>query len=46
MSRPFRVFLILGASIVAAAVVAACGTERITVPKQPANIYHGAYLFS
>jgi mono/diheme cytochrome c family protein len=46
MSRPFRVFLILGASIVAAAVVAACGTERISVPKQPANIYHGAYLFS
>jgi mono/diheme cytochrome c family protein len=46
MSRPVRVFLILGASIMAAALVAACGTERITVPKKPAGIYHGAYLFS
>jgi mono/diheme cytochrome c family protein len=32
--------------VAAAAFVAACGTERISVPKSPANLYHGAFLFS
>jgi mono/diheme cytochrome c family protein len=33
-------------SIAVVALVAACGTEKISVPKTPANIYHGAVLFS
>jgi mono/diheme cytochrome c family protein len=32
--------------IAAAALASACGTERITVPKTDASIYHGAVLFS
>jgi mono/diheme cytochrome c family protein len=46
MSRPFRVLLILGASTAVAALVAACGTQKITVPKSNAQIYKGAVLFS
>ncbi|MGI8903322.1 MAG: hypothetical protein ACR2IP_06640 [Solirubrobacteraceae bacterium] len=45
MSRPVRVLLLTGATIAAAASFAACGTERITVPKSdPAHA--GAVLFS
>jgi cytochrome c len=46
MSRPVRVLLSLASSVAAAALVAACGTERLSVPKQPASIYHGATLFA
>ncbi len=50
MSRSAR-FLILPAAILVATITAACGTERIDVPKtasQPAGgaVYHGAVLFS
>jgi len=43
--------LLLPAALLVALVTAACGTERITVPKQPKQkadgaLYHGAVLFS
>jgi mono/diheme cytochrome c family protein len=46
MSRSFRVLLLSSASIAVAALGAACGTERIDVPKSQAALYHGAVLFS
>jgi mono/diheme cytochrome c family protein len=51
MSRPVRVTLISVAMIAVSALAAACGTERIDVPKGAPNsaerdIYTGAVLFS
>jgi mono/diheme cytochrome c family protein len=51
MSRPVRVLLNSVAIIAVAALAAACGTERIDVPKgapssTEAQIYQGAVLFS
>jgi mono/diheme cytochrome c family protein len=46
MRRPAQVLLIMSASIAVAALAAACGTQRINVPKQPADIYAGAVLFN
>jgi len=51
MSRPVRVLLNSVAIVAVAALAAACGTERIDVPKGTANstqaqIYQGAVLFS
>jgi cytochrome c551 len=46
VSRSVRVLLLSSASIAVAALGAACGTERITVPKSDATVYHGAVLFS
>jgi mono/diheme cytochrome c family protein len=46
MRRPAQVLLIMSASIAVAALAAACGTQRISVPKEPADIYQGAVLFN
>ena len=46
MRRPAQVLLIMSASIAVAALAAACGTQRINVPKEPADIYAGAVLFN
>lgn len=46
MSRSVRVLLLASTSIAVAALAAACGTERITVPKSQPQLYHGAVLFS
>jgi cytochrome c551 len=46
MSRPAKVLLITSASIAVAAFATACGTQKISVPKSNAQLYHGAYLFS
>ena len=45
MTRPFRRALILALVVAPALGAAACGTEDVSVPKQPANVYHGAELF-
>jgi mono/diheme cytochrome c family protein len=46
MSRPFKVLLILSATTAVAALAAACGTEKITVPPKDAQLHRGAQLFS
>jgi mono/diheme cytochrome c family protein len=46
MSRQVRVLLLSSASIAVAALAAACGTQKIDVPKSHAAVYHGAVLFS
>ena len=46
MSRLAKI-LALGTVVVAvAAVIAACGTERVSVPKEQAQLYRGAQLFN
>ncbi len=45
MSRPAKVLLVSSASIAAAALAAACGTERIAVPASD-PLHSGAVLFS
>jgi cytochrome c len=42
MRRPVWVLCLIAVS----AVVVGCGTQKLSVPKQPADIYHGAFLFS
>jgi predicted lipoprotein with Yx(FWY)xxD motif/mono/diheme cytochrome c family protein len=46
MSRPVKVLLVLGATLAVALLTAACGTEKITVPKSNKAAYAGAVLFS
>jgi mono/diheme cytochrome c family protein len=46
MSRWLRVLLISGAAVAVAALAAACGTERISVPKSAGAAYKGAVMFS
>jgi mono/diheme cytochrome c family protein len=46
MSRWLRVLLISGAAVAVAALAAACGTERINVPKSAGAAYKGAVMFS
>ncbi len=46
MSRSVRVLLLSSASIAVAALGAACGTERISVPKSQAQLHMGAVLFN
>ncbi len=46
MSRPLRVLLSLSALTAVAALVAACGTERIQVSNSNPNVHWGAVLFS
>jgi mono/diheme cytochrome c family protein len=46
MSRPVRVFLILSASAALAALVVACGSEKINVSGSDATIHQGAELFN
>jgi mono/diheme cytochrome c family protein len=45
MSRPIKVLLSAGATIAVAALVSACGTEKVTVSKSDPT-YQGAVLFS
>jgi mono/diheme cytochrome c family protein len=45
MSRPIKVPVLLGAAIVVAAVVSACGTEKIQVPGS-SPLHSGAVLFA
>ena len=42
MRRRLSVLLLLTAALVATA----CGTQKISVPRKQADLYHGAYLFS
>jgi mono/diheme cytochrome c family protein len=46
MSRPIRVLTISVAAAALAALLVACGTERLKVPGTNATIHHGAVLFS
>ncbi len=46
MSRPLRVLLSLSALTAVAALIAACGTEKISVPKSNPDLHWGAVLFS
>jgi mono/diheme cytochrome c family protein len=45
MSRPVRV-LLLTCSVAVSALAAACGTQKISVPKSQAGVHRGAQLFS
>jgi mono/diheme cytochrome c family protein len=44
--RRWSKFLVVPAVLAAALSISACGTQRITVPKANAQLYHGAVLFS
>ncbi|HWF35854.1 MAG TPA: hypothetical protein VG295_10775 [Solirubrobacteraceae bacterium] len=46
MSRPLKVLVVSGAALAVAALSAACGTEKITVPKSNAAAHEGAVIFS
>ena len=46
MSRLAKILALCTAAAAVAAITAACGTERIGVPKSDAQLYHGAVLFS
>jgi mono/diheme cytochrome c family protein len=46
MSRPFKVLVIASAMAAVAAVIAACGTEKITATKSNPTVHWGAVLFS
>jgi len=46
MSRPVRVLLVTSAAAAVAAFAAACGTEKISVPKSDPVDHQGAVLFS
>jgi mono/diheme cytochrome c family protein len=44
--RRWSKFLVVPAVLAAALSISACGTQKITVPKADAQLYHGAVLFS
>jgi predicted lipoprotein with Yx(FWY)xxD motif/mono/diheme cytochrome c family protein len=46
MTRRFKVLLVSGAALAVTVLSAACGTEKITVPKSQKTAYAGAVLFS
>lgn len=46
MSRPPKVLSITAACAAAAAILTACGTEKISVPTSDKVLHHGAVLFS
>jgi predicted lipoprotein with Yx(FWY)xxD motif/mono/diheme cytochrome c family protein len=46
MNRPVKVLLVSGATLAVVLLAAACGTQKITVPKSNAAAYEGAVLFS
>jgi mono/diheme cytochrome c family protein len=46
MSRLAKILALGTAAIAVAAITAACGTQRIAVPKSEANLHNGAVLFS
>src|SRR5438270_12587443 len=45
-SWPARLFLVACSSIALAGVIAACGTEQISVPKSAGPLHEGAVLFN
>ncbi|MBV9337903.1 MAG: cytochrome c, partial [Solirubrobacterales bacterium] len=46
MSRPARVLLLTPLTVAVSALAAACGTQRISVPKVQGPLYQGAVLFN
>lgn len=46
MSRPARVLLLTPLTVAVSALAAACGTQRISVPKSQGPLYQGAVLFN
>jgi hypothetical protein len=46
MSRLVKILALSTAVVAVAVATAACGTEKISVPKQQAQLYHGATLFN
>jgi mono/diheme cytochrome c family protein len=46
MNAPLRVLLISVTVVALAGLIAACGSQKLNVPEQPANVHHGAVLFS
>jgi mono/diheme cytochrome c family protein len=46
MSRPLKVLVVSGATLAVAVLFAACGTEKISVPKSNGALYEGATLFN
>jgi predicted lipoprotein with Yx(FWY)xxD motif/mono/diheme cytochrome c family protein len=46
MNRPLKVLLVSGAVLAVAVLSAACGTQKITVPKSNKALYEGAVIFN
>ena len=46
MSRLAKILALSTAVLAVAAITAACGTEKISVPKDQAQLYHGATVFN
>jgi mono/diheme cytochrome c family protein len=46
MSRPVRVLFLTVGIIAASGLAVACGSQKISVPRSDAQLYHGAVLFS
>ncbi len=46
MSRLAKILALGGAVVAVAAITAACGTQNISVPKEQAQLYHGATVFN
>ena len=46
MSRPARVLLVTPLTVAISVIAAACGTQRVNVPKSQGPLYQGAVLFN
>ncbi|MDQ6807299.1 MAG: hypothetical protein M3065_20620 [Actinomycetota bacterium] len=46
MSRPFKVLVVSGATLAVAVLSAACGTQKLNVPKSNLAIYQAAQIFA
>ncbi len=46
MSRLAKILALSTAVVAVAAITAACGTQKISVPREQAQLYHGATLFN
>ncbi len=46
MSRLAKILALSAAVVAVAAITAACGTQNISVPKEQAQLYHGATVFN
>ncbi len=46
MSRLAKILALSTAVVAVAAITAACGTQKISVPKEQAQLYHGATVFN
>jgi mono/diheme cytochrome c family protein len=46
MSRLVKILALCTVAVAVAVVTAACGTQKIDVPKSDSQLYHGAVLFS